>query len=533
MAIASDPTRVTAGPIAQLHQALGPDHVLTEPDDLSWFAADFTDTEVPVPVAVAQPASTDEVVRVVQIARAAGLALAPRGGGMSYVLAHTPSRAETIIIDTRRMNRIVEINTDDRYITVQAGVTWAQLLDALQGTGQWLAFGGTLSGLHATVAGTLSQNSVGLGRGFLSERVLGLEVVLGDARVLRTGSGAATGTAPFTRNFGPDLGALFVADSGVLGVKTEVTLLLDPAPGGTAFGCFAFDDARSMIRAQVELNRAVPISECIGADSFMNSVFAQTPPPPKDEVRRVARAVLSSGDSKPRALRQLLKAARPGGMKYLAKVPFSLVVICDAPGQAGADRLMRHARRIVRRHGGTSLPTGMALGLRHAPFQPIHPLMVGEHGEAGFPSNAIVPLSKAEAALDALDRFEADHSEVMREHGIKLVRNYLLCGHGFGIEPILFWPDRLSPYRASWASDQQREQFADAPANPMGRAAVLDLRRQMIAAFRELGAVHIQIGKVYPYREALRGSTTWDVVEGIKALLDPDRVLNPGALGLH
>jgi hypothetical protein len=120
----------------------------------------------------------------------------------------------------------------------------------------------------------------------------------------------------------------------------------------------------------------------------------------------------------------------------------------------------------------------------------------------------------------------------MRSHGIYLVRNYLLVGHGFGIEPIFFWPDRLSTYRAHWASPEQREQFADAPANDGGRRAVLELRAQMIAMFRELGSVHIQMGKVYPYREALAGSVTWDVIEAIKDVTDPGRLLNPGVLGL-
>jgi hypothetical protein len=194
---------------------------------------------------------------------------------------------------------------------------------------------------------------------------------------------------------------------------------------------------------------------------------------------------------------------------------------------------MRRVRRIVRKHGGRSISNAMALGLRHAPFQPIHPLMVGKHGEAGFPSNAIFPLSRADTAVDALDRFEHDNTDLMQRHGIYLVRNYLLCGHGFGIEPIFFWPDRLSPYRAHWASPEQREQFADAPPNDDGRAAVLDLRARMIAMFREIGSVHIQMGKVYPYREAMAGTVAWDVIETIKDATDPQRLVNPGVLGLE
>jgi FAD/FMN-containing dehydrogenase len=522
-----------ASAIDELRVRLGDDNVLTEESERRWHAADFTDADVPVPVAVVRPSSTSEVVETVRIAGAAGLALVARGGGMSYTLAHTPSRASTIVLDLRAMNRIVEINLDDRYVTVEVGVTWAQLFEALEGTGMALIYGGTLSGLHATVGGTLSQNSVGIGRGFLSERLLGLEVVLGDGRVMSTGSGAAAGTPPFTRNFGPDLGGLFLSDSGAFGVKTQATLLLDPAPRGNAFGCFAFDDGLAMARAQVEICRSVPVSDCIGADSFMNTVMADMPPPPKEEMRALMKRALAATDSKPRMLRQLLRSARPGGMKFLAKVPWSLSVVCDATDQAAADRNLARVRRIVRRHGGKSLAPAMAIGMRYATFQPIHPLMVGKHGEAGFPSNALVPLSRAEATIAALDGFEHDNAELMRDHGIYLVRNYLLCGHGFGIEPILFWPDRLSEYRASWASDEQRAQFGDAPANDAGRAVVLDLRRRMIAMFREIGAVHIQIGKVYPYKDALAGTVTWEIVESIKQVLDPSHVVNPGVLGLE
>jgi D-lactate dehydrogenase (cytochrome) len=519
--------------VRKLAAVLGDEHVLVGDADRAWFAADFTDADVPLPVAVVQPATTAEVVEVVRTATAAGLSLAPRGGGMSYTLAHTPANDRTIVVDLRRMDRIVELNTADRYVTVEAGVTWARLMEALQGTGYWLGFNGTLSGLHATVGGTLSQNSVGLGRGWLSEVVLGLEVVLGDGRVLETGSAAVEGATPYHRHFGPDLSGLFLTDSGAFGFKTRATFRLDPVPGGTAFGCFSFADARSMIRAEIDIARTGLASECIGADSFMNSVMAEMPPPPREEMVKVARAYLDASSSKPRALRTLARCARPGGMKFMAKVPFSLVVITDGTDQAAADRNCSRLRRIAKRHGGSPIPPTFALGMRFAPYQPIHPLMIGKHGEAGFPSNALFPLSRALDAVDALDRFMADNAASMREHGIYEVRNYLLCGHGFGIEPIIFWPDRLSPYRASWASPEQRDEFGGASDNAAARAAALDLRRRMIAMFREQGALHLQLGKVYPYREALDGTVAWEVVTGIKDQLDPAHVVNPGVLGLR
>jgi FAD/FMN-containing dehydrogenase len=529
----SAPTADVDAALAELRRALGDEHVLTSEHDRAWYAADFTDADVALPAAVVRPASAQEVVAVLKTARGAGLAVVGRGGGMSYALAHCPSRAETIVVDLRRLDRIVEINTDDRYVTVEAGVTWAQLRQALQGTGMRVPFHGTLSGLHATVGGGLSQNAVGLGRGFLVDYVLGLEVVLGDGRVLTTGSGAASGATPFWRNFGPDLSGLFLCDSGAFGVKTRATLRLDPEPRGVALGCFGFERAPDLIAAELEIARTDLASECIGADSFMNTVMAEMPPPPRDEVKRIAKLVLAQSDSRPRALRQLARAARPGGLKFLAKVPFSLVVVCDAADQAAADRNLARLRKICRRHGGKSLPTGLALGMRYAPFQPIHPLMVGKHGEAGMPSNIVFPLSRAQEAVDALDAFMAENADEMKRHGVYEVRNYLVTGHFFGIEPILFWPDRLSGYRASWASEEQRAEFADAPSNRDARDCALRVRAAMIARFRELGAVHLQLGKVYPFKDALAGTTTWEVLEQLKDAFDPDHLVNPGVLGLE
>ena len=54
----------------------------------------------------------------------------------------------------------------------------------------------------------------------------------------------------------------------------------------------------------------------------------------------------------------------------------------------------------------------------------------------------------------------------------------------------------------------------------------------MIAMFRGIGAAHLQLGKVYPYREAYEGTVAWDVLSALKDQLDPDHVVNPGVLGL-
>ena len=132
-------------------------------------------------MAVVKPQSAEQVAAVVKAASAAGIAVNTRGGGMSYTRGHVPVRPETIIIDATGLNRIIEVNTVDRYVTLETGVTWAQSAGRACSTPA-IAFPylGTLSGNWATVGGGLSQNATGMGRMTLAEHVLGLEVVLGD-----------------------------------------------------------------------------------------------------------------------------------------------------------------------------------------------------------------------------------------------------------------------------------------------------------------------------------------------------------------
>ena len=79
------------------------------------------------------------------------LGLAPRGGGMSNTAGCLPARP-LVTVDLCRLNRVLEVNTADSHVTVQAGCTWAQVREPLAGSGLITPYGGRLSGLRATVA---------------------------------------------------------------------------------------------------------------------------------------------------------------------------------------------------------------------------------------------------------------------------------------------------------------------------------------------------------------------------------------------
>lgn len=511
---------------------LGHDRVETDADHRELLSLDFSEEPGEVAGLVVQPETTTEVSEIVRSATASGAVVVVRGGGMSYTRAHLPDRTPTVLLDMRRMNRVVEINEQDLYVTIQAGITWEELKVQLRPTGLRIPFFGTLSGRYAQIGGGLSQNSAGIGKRFLSEHVRGLEVVLGDGRVLRTGT-AATGTTPYSRHFGPDLAGLFLSDGGAFGVKTECTLRLERRPSGTAFGSYAFDRVGDLVDAQVAIQQAGVAIECLAFDDYLAKAMTRMPPPPASEATKMVRTYLGDSSSRWRAARQVSRMMRPGGMSFLEGVGFALSVVCDAGDQAAADRRLAEVNAIVKRSGGRTLPPALPFGMRYGPLPPVADLMIGMDNECNFPSNIIVPLSRAHDAVQLLDRFFAEHADTMQQHGIFEARNYLTFDNCFGIEPIIFWKTRLNAFRLSFVEDEaERARLASLPDDPDATAAAVQLRHDMISRFRELGTMHIQIGKTYPYRQALGDGVTWEFLQGVKAMADPNGILNPGVLGL-
>ncbi len=216
-----------AGPAGPAGLAgLPADIVLTDPDVMAGYARDQSRfTEHAMPVAVVMPRSTDEVAQCLRAAHAAGLPVVPRGAGSGLVGAANAS-AGSVVLSLHRMDRILEVNPADRLAVVQPGVVTADLRAAAREAGLFYPPDpgsvelGTVGGNVATNAGGMCCVKYGVTGDF----VIGLEVVLADGRVMRTGRRTVKGVA------GYDLTHLFVGSEGTLGVVTEVTVRLVPEP---------------------------------------------------------------------------------------------------------------------------------------------------------------------------------------------------------------------------------------------------------------------------------------------------------------
>ena len=199
-----------------LHDVLGEESVLEGENDRRFHSHDIFEPGRP-----RQPSSgrtrSGQLAAAVGLVTSSGLAVVPRGGGVSYTGGYLPTRRQSVIVDTLRLDRVIDLNTTDMHVTVETGCTWEQLSRVLAGSGTRTPFGGPFSGRYATMGGTLSQDAVLWGsaaHGGASESVLGLAVVLADGTLVRTGSAGTSAGSPFHRYFGPDLTGVFLGDCG-------------------------------------------------------------------------------------------------------------------------------------------------------------------------------------------------------------------------------------------------------------------------------------------------------------------------------
>jgi glycolate oxidase len=213
--------------IGDLRRVLPGGLVLTDPDLLRGHQRDEAGL-VPAgtPAVVVRPRETDQVAAAVRVAAAHRVPVVPQGARTGLAGAANALDG-AVVMSLTGMDRIVEIDTPNRLAVVQPGVVNAVLAAALAphglrfppDPGSWES--STIGGNVATNAGGMCCVKYGV----TAEHVIGLEVVLADGEVLRTGRRTPKGVA------GYDLTRLFVGSEGTLGIITEITLALRPVPG--------------------------------------------------------------------------------------------------------------------------------------------------------------------------------------------------------------------------------------------------------------------------------------------------------------
>ncbi|MFR9722805.1 FAD-binding oxidoreductase [Streptomyces sp. MS19] len=212
--------------VAALREGLPDGAVLTDPDVMASYAHDMASfCPAGEPAAVVLPRTVEEVRHVLRTAYALRVPVVPQGArtGLSGAANAVDG---CVVLSLLRMDRVLEIDAVNRYAVVEPGVVNADLSKAVAAHG--LAYPPDPSSWEqCTIGGNIGTGSGGLccvKYGVTAEYVLGLDVVLADGRLLRTGRRTAKGVA------GYDLTRLFVGAEGTLGVVVGAVLALRPAP---------------------------------------------------------------------------------------------------------------------------------------------------------------------------------------------------------------------------------------------------------------------------------------------------------------
>ena len=233
---------------------------------------------------VASPADTAEASALLAAATEHGLAVVPRGSGTSVSWGVPPSRLD-LVIDTLRLDQVLEHAAGDLVVRAQAGVTMRQLAGVLATARQQLALdvppgtGGGQDG-SPTVGGLLATGSAGPRRlryGTPRDLLIGITVIRPDGTVTKSGGKVVKNVA------GYDLGKLYAGSLGTLGLITEAIFRLHPLPAAAAFVTAGYADTAAAAQGVAA-----------AAGSELAPVAIEIDRPARDGLIRVA--VLLEGD---------------------------------------------------------------------------------------------------------------------------------------------------------------------------------------------------------------------------------------------
>ncbi|NVE95652.1 FAD-binding oxidoreductase [Altererythrobacter lutimaris] len=518
-------TLATDNPLAPIRSAVDEAALLTDADNLALYSHDVL-SRGSEPVAVFRPSSVEELAAGVGAATKAGLAIVPRGGGMSYTSGYLYEGGPFLLIDTGALNAVLDINETDMTVTVEAGCTWDKLYRELKPRGLRVLAWGTLSGIRAAIGGGMSQNGIfwGARNGTAVDSALSMDVVLADGTVVSTGS-------EFFRPFGPDLTGLFAADCGALGVKARVTLKLVREATAFAYGSFSFDTHEALYASMSEIARAELASESFAFDPFLQAQRMKRDTLLKDaqQLGNMMKEQVKSGG--------VLKAMKEGakvamaGRSFLDDVPFSLHCVAEGRHQAAVDADMKAIEAIVTGNGGKVIENSIPKILRANPFPPPNS-MLGPDGERWVPVHGFLPHSKLVECWDRLQALWDEHAEDMAR--LKVETGALIAATSRTsclIEPVFFWPGEHNPFHKLAVEPDHMAKLQEQPDNPEANALVMELRRKVIDIFHARGAIHLQIARSYPLKESHQPEA-WNILAALKHQVDPRGLMNPGSLGL-
>jgi glycolate oxidase len=337
--------------VDELTAICGPEHVFTGR------SAAFNRARVPapfpvhrwaeyIPSAVVLPTSAEQVSEVVKLANRHGIPVVPRAGGTGLTDGAVPLH-HGILVDVKLMNQILELDHENRTVTVGPGINMLKLNEELRKHG-YIYPDNPASYPCSLVGGRIGTSGwslIGARYGHTRDLVISFEIVLPTGEIIRVGDGG--GPKVRKSSSGYQLKHLFMGHQGTLGIVTEATLELFPRPEAEFSMFYSYEDYMDAWRATGELARS-GVATLAGVVLFDEDKVkylrrddeAYIPQP--DSVKAViACAAYGNADEVRVGAKRLLRIAKASGGSYLG----------DEISQG--DWASRHDRYATPQHGRT------------------------------------------------------------------------------------------------------------------------------------------------------------------------------------
>jgi len=493
-----------SGVIEELRKIVGDKYVLTEPHHRALRARVATPFPMHkwkdyIPAVVVLPSTTEEVVEIVKLANKYKIPVVPRAGGTGLNDGAVPYRGG-ILVDIKRMNKILEIDVENQTATVQAGVSSMELNLALEKYGLWFPDDPASYGM-SVIGGRIGTNGwsliSGVG-GHVRDLVLNFTIVLPNGKVMWVGEGG--GKKIRKSSVGYDLKHLFFGSEGTLGIVTEVTVDLFPKPEvelPAFFGFESFDDAwKAMGKIQKTFFRTLA-SAIVFDEEKVNFLRrddeAYIPQPPW--VRSVlATALYGTEEEVEGAAKRLFEIMEKSGGKYLG------------PEISEGDWASRHDRYHIPYHGRDDKGNVVLLSW-HCEDAAIH--------------YSAIPYVR-QRWHEIVKKYREKYPKYFDDWGMFI----------YNSNPFRVWGDYLTEIDIGVNEYDMTEEVWK---------AWIQMRREIVSVVLEVGgsmsAAH-GITRWGPEGGDIEFLKTelgdqWELMKEIKKLLDPNNIMNPGKLAFE
>jgi glycolate oxidase subunit GlcD len=449
--------------LRDLREVVGGDWVLTDQDRLLVYEADAQTAHNQAPQAVVLPADTEEVAGVFRILHREEIPLVPRGAGTG-LSGGAVTLHGGVVVGTSRMNRILEVDPQNRRALLQCGVLNAHLSAAVASHGLYYAPDPS-SQTACTIGGNVGENAGGphcLKYGVTSRYITGLRVVLPHGEVVWLG-----GQGREAPSF--DLVGLFVGSEGCFGLAAEIEVALLPLPEGVRTLLALFETLEDAGRA---------VTSIIGAGLLPAALEIVD----RNTIKAVEASVFAAG--------------------YPTDVCAALVVEFDGP-DAGLEAEAEQAVRCCLEHGAREVRRAKTAAERGALWKGRKKAFgaMGQLAPDLLVQDATVPRTRLPEVLGQI-------SEIAERYGLQ-VANVFHAGDGNLHPNIVF--DRRDPEetgRVEAASREIMHACVAAGGTITGEHGVgVDKRKYMRLVFSPLEL---------------------EVLRGVKAVFDPRGLCNPG-----